>query len=345
MRRLLPIIVAAIIFSIVILAASGIWLYSELETPYYGTRTAETFVDIPRGATTAEMADLLVDSGILRARMPFKIYLRFADMGRRIQAGEYRFSQAATPKQIAQRLVRGDVYFRSITVPEGLTADETIELLAKNGIGNRAELERAMLQTDWIRDLDPAALNLEGYLFPETYRFRRKTDSEAAITAMVQQFRVRLAQIQALYPAGAGWSVSRIVILASMVEKEVKKPEEGPIVASVLVNRLEKGMPLGCDATIIYAMKLAGTYEGRLSRADLEMESPYNTYLHLNLPPGPISNPGASSLRAALNPAKSDYLYYVSRNDGTHQFSKDFRSHQHAVDRFQKPLARRASRR
>jgi len=129
-----------------------------------------------------------------------------------------------------------------------------------------------------------------------------------------------------------------------LIEREVKKPEEGPLVASVLINRLEKGIPLACDATIIYARKLAGSYDGRLHKADLGMESPYNSYLHLNLPPGPISNPGESSLRAALDPAKTDYLYYVSRNDGTHQFSKDLDSHQHAVDRFQKPIAWKKSR-
>jgi UPF0755 protein len=224
-------------------------------------------------------------------------------------------------------------------VPEGLTAEETIELLSKNGLGNPTEMEQALLKTDWILDLDPKARNLEGYLFPETYRFSRKADSETIIKSMVHQFRVRIGKILASYPPASGWNVTRIVTLASMIEKEVKIPEEGPLVASVLVNRLEKGIPPACDATIIYAMKLAGTYEGRLRKADLGMESPYNSYLHLGLPPGPICNPGEGSLRAALRPAKTDYFYYVSRNDGTHQFSKDLQSHLHAVARFQKPIA------
>jgi len=328
-------IAAAVLFAIG-LAASGIWLYWELETPYYHARALETFVVIPRGAKTTEVADLLINSGILRTRLPFTIYLRYAGLGRHIQAGEYRFFQAATPRQVAQRLVRGDVFFRSITIPEGLTANETIELLAKNGLGNPAEMEQALLRTDWIKDLDPTARNLEGYLFPETYRFSRKVSSEAVIKAMTSQFRRSLARILEVYPLPAHWNISRIVILASMIEKEVKNPEEGPLVASVLINRLGKKMPLACDATIIYAMKLAGTYEGNLSKADMGMQSSYNSYLHLDLPPGPISNPGAGSLRAALNPARTDYLYYVSRNDGTHQFSKDFHSHLLAVNRFQK---------
>jgi UPF0755 protein len=214
-------------------------------------------------------------------------------------------------------------------------------LITRNGLGNPAELHRAFLKTDWIKDLNPRAKNLEGYLFPETYRFRRKTDSATIIKTMIDQFRVKLSKLLASSPMQADWDVSRIVILASMIEKEIKKPEEGPLVASVLINRLDKKMPLACDATIIYAMKLAGTYEGRLGRADLVMESPYNTYRHLDLPPGPICNPSAEALKAALNPAKTDYFYYVSRNDGTHQFSKDFRSHLNAVNIFQRPLAHR----
>ena len=158
---------------------------------------------------------------------------------------------------------------------------------------------------------------------------------------MVDQFRAKFAKdaVRAIR-CPPGWDLSRIVILASMIEKEVRRPEEGPLVASVLINRLVKRMPLACDATIIYAMKLAGTYEGRLGKADLRMDSPYNSYIHFDLPPGPICNPGADALRAALNPARTDYFYYVSRNDGSHQFSKDYGSHLRAVNLYQRPLAK-----
>jgi UPF0755 protein len=340
LRRILIVI---LVIAIAGLAGFGIWLNSELNAPYYKAHTSETYVDIPRGVNTKDIASRLVKSGILKTRLPFMLFVRYRGLGRRIQAGEYRFSQATTPKQIAQRLVHGDTYVRSITVPEGLTAFETIELLAKNGVGNRLEMEQALLKTEWIQDLDPNAQNLEGYLFPETYRFGRKADSETIIKTMVQQFRIRISKAMEQYPLPDRWNLSRIVILASMIEKEMKKPEEGPLIASVYYNRLDRRMPLACDATIIYAMKLAGIYEGRLGKADLRRESPYNSYLHLNLPPSPIANPGSTSLRAALNPARTDYLYYVSRNDGTHQFSKDFRSHQNAVNRFQKSLASRRS--
>jgi UPF0755 protein len=339
LRRLGTILLTALFLAFAALIAAGFWVYSELETPFFGARTPEVFVDIPRGSRAGSVAELLVRAGVLRDSIPFRIYLRYTDTGRRIQAGEYRFSEAATPKQVARRLAEGDVFYYSVTVPEGLTARETVDLLEKNGLGKRVELNRAIRNAEWIRDLDPNARNLEGYLFPETYRFRRNADSRTIIKTMVDEFRARLEKILPLYPVPPDWSLSRAVVLASMIEKEVKTAEEGPLVASVLVNRLAMRMPLACDATIIYAMKLAGTYEGRLGKTDMAMESPYNTYRHSGLPPGPICNPGSDSLKAALRPAKSDFYYYVSRNDGTHQFSKDFNSHLRAVNLYQKPLA------
>jgi UPF0755 protein len=337
LRKILTVIGAIV----VLLAIVAIELRSELESPYYGARTSEVFVEIPRNSNSRQIADLLVGSGILYHRFPFLFYIRLKNLEHHIQAGEYRFAEPATPIQVAQRLVRGDISFRAITIPEGMTARETIELLAKNGLGDPGEMQQLLRRTDWIQDIDPKARSLEGYLFPETYRFGRKADSDTVIKAMVNQFRIRIAKTTALHPVPSGWTVPRVVILASMVEKEVKQASEAPLVASVLVNRLEKGMPLACDATIIYAMKMEGIYEGRLGKADLAMESPYNTYIHTNLPPGPISNPGENSLRAALNPARTSYYYYVSRNDGTHQFSIDYDSHLNAVNRFQKSAAGR----
>jgi UPF0755 protein len=337
LRKFLTVIGAIV----ALLAIAAIELRSELESPYYGARTSEVFVDIPRNSNSRQIADLLMGSGILYHRFPFLFYIRLKNLGRRIQAGEYRFAEPATPIQVAQRLVQGDISFRAITIPEGMTARETIELLAKNGLGDPGEMQQLLRRTDWIQDIDPKARSLEGYLFPETYRFGRKADSETVIKAMVNQFRIRIAKTTALHPVPSGWTVPRVVILASMVEKEVKQALEAPLVASVLVNRLEKGMPLACDATIIYAMKMEGIYEGRLGKADMAMESPYNTYIHTDLPPGPISNPGDSSLLAALNPARTSYYYYVSRNDGTHQFSSDYNAHLNAVNRFQKSAAGR----
>jgi UPF0755 protein len=330
----------AFIFAVTF-AIAGIWIRIELKSPYYGASSSETFINIPRGAGTGRIATMLADQGILHASLPFKLYLRLFNLERRIQAGEYKFGEAATPIQIAQRLVRGDIYFRSITVPEGLTAKETIDLLAKNGLGDRKEMQQVLQYTEWIKDLDPSAMNLEGYLFPETYRFGHQDNSETILKAMLGQFRTKLSYIQKSSTLPSGWSVARVITLASLIEKEAQKSEERPLIASVLINRMKIKMPLGCDATIIYAMKLSDRYYGHLGKNDLKMESPYNSYLHRDLPPGPICNPGMDSIRAALNPAKTDYLYYVSRNDGTHQFSKDFRSHTLAVYRFQKAPAQR----
>lgn len=332
------------LFLLFVLALAGIWFFFELKSPYYGATSEETFVDIPKGAGTNEAAGLLANQGILHASLPFKLYLRYSHLEHRIQAGEYKFSERATPIQIARRLVRGDIYFRSITIPEGLTAKETISLLADKGLGDLKEMQQALQRTDWIKDLDSSAQNLEGYLFPETYRFGRKDNSETILKAMIGQFRTKMGRMLKASPLPSGWNVAQLVTLASLVEKEVKIDQERPLVASALVNRLKNKMPLGCDATIIYAMKLADVYKGRLGKADLRMESPYNSYLHRNLPPGPICSPGEDSLRAALNPAKTDYFYYVSRNDGTHQFSKDLRAHSLAVYKYQKAPAQKKAR-
>ena len=341
MKRILPVIFAIVL--ILCFAAGGaffLWLRSELETPYYGAPKPVTYIEIARGTNTGQIADLLLEHGLLHSRIPFILYVRYLDMGHRIQAGEYEFAYAATPKQIAQRLIQGDVSYRSVTVPEGLTVRETIELLSRNGFGSLEEMSALLSRTDWALEWDAEAQNLEGYLFPETYRFGRIASAEEVLKAMVDQFHANMQKIQQTQPLPPGWSIRQIVILASMIEKEVRYAEEGPLVASALVNRLKRRIPLSCDATIIYAMKLAGTYRGNLSKSDLKMDSPYNTYTRLNLPPGPICNPGANSIRAALDPAETDYLYYVSRNDGTHQFSKDLRSHNQAVDKYQKSLRR-----
>ncbi len=312
------------------------WVGSELRTPYYGGAPGETFVELPRGAGSRTIAELLARAGVLRHELPFALYVRWAGAGRRLQAGEYRFDTPATPIEVMDRIVRGDIHFVAVTVPEGLTAREALEQVARSGLGSAEELEASLAHTEWIGDLDPRARNLEGYLFPETYRFTRSARAEDIVHAMVTQFRANYEKLARQHPPGPGWNTRRLVTLASLVEKEVGNDSERPLVASVFVNRLDRGIPLACDPTIIYALKLAGRYDGNIRKPDLSMESPYNTYVHTGLPPGPIANPGMASLRAAMNPAGTEYLYFVSRNDGTHQFSTDYKSHSQAVLRYQK---------
>ena len=334
MRRLFWIWICFFLPITVLAVVSGLW--AELQSPYYEAAEEETFIYIPPGANAAKVAGMLKEQGILHTKLPFRLWLRRYGLDRSLKAGEYRFSGKATPIEIAERLSRGDIYYRSITIAEGLTVMETVELLARGGFGDREKLEAAILRTDLIHDLNPSAKNLEGYLFPETYRFGRRDDEEAVIGAMVNQFRNRMEKILKESPPPKGWTVARIITLASMIEKEVKTPSEQAIVSSVMYNRLRLNMTLGIDATIIYAMKLAGTWNGIIRRSDLQMDSPYNTYIYRDLPPGPICSPGESTIRAALNPEKTDYLYYVSKNDGTHQFSKDLRSHNNAVNLYQR---------
>ncbi len=338
MRR--PVLLLSLLLGSAV-AGCAAWLTRELHMPFYGSPAAETFVEIPRGSAPYSIARLLAEAGIIRSRFPFLLYIRWSGSARHLQAGEYRFASPTTPEQVAQRLLRGDVYYISVTIPEGLTAEETVELIASQGLGKVEELEDALQRTDWIQDIDPGAHNLEGYLFPETYHFPHRVTSEEIVKAGVDEFKRRFARLTSTHPIPEGWDTHRIVTLASLIEKEVKNPSERGLVASVLVNRLEKGMPLACDPTIIYALKLSGEYDGNIRKADLGINSLYNTYLHTGLPPGPIANPGEESLKAALRPLKSEFLYYVSRNDGTHVFSRDFQSHLSAVAKFQKPLTPR----
>ncbi len=337
MRRLW---IAMLLVMLALTGAFGLWLRQELTSPYYGASSAETFVEIPHGAGTSGIATALVDGGVLHYRLPFILYVRWAGLGRRLQAGEYRFTSPARPAQIVRRLVLGDVFFLSVTIPEGLTARETCELIARSGLADEKEMEELISRGDWISDLDPRAASLEGYLFPETYHFPRRATATDILKAMTSEFRARISRLLATDPLPAGWSIPQIVTLASLIEKEAKTQEERRLVSSVLTNRLRLKMPLGCDPTVIYALKLAGTYQGNLRKQDLGLPSPYNTYTHVGLPPGPIANPGAASLQAALSPGASEYLYYVSRNDGTHFFSKDLRSHMLAVARYQKRPSR-----
>jgi UPF0755 protein len=323
---------------VLVLVAGGalfFWFQSEISTPYYGAPQPEVFVEIPRGASSERIARLLEQAGVIHHRLPLRLHLAWTGLSRRLQAGEYRFDRPATPVEVIDRIARGDVFFVGLTVPEGLTAAETVALAAQAGLGSEADLRAAVRRADLVRDLDPAATNLEGYLFPETYRFPRTAGAEQVVKAMVERFRQVYARLGRQSPPAAGWTTRRVVTLASMVEKEAKHDQERGQVASVLVNRLDIGMPLACDPTVIYALKLRGNYDGNIHKADLAIDSPYNTYRFPGLPPGPIANPGEASLRAALRPDHTEFLYFVARNDGTHEFSRNYEAHSRAVARYQ----------
>ncbi len=327
---------------LVAVAAGGVWLYSTLQRPYKGYSEAEQFVDIPAGTGTAGMARRLADAGVVASTHAFRLAVWLRGSGRRLQAGEYRFDAPMTAAEVVDRIARGDVYTRAITFREGLTVREMAAVFEEGGFGRRADFLEASKNAALIHPLDPAARDLEGYLFPDTYTLPRRATAVQLVERMVNRFRKAMPQDLQAKAAERGLNVRQLVTLASLVEKETAKPEERPVVAGVYTNRLKIGMGLQCDPTVIYALMLAGRYDGNIRRDDLQIDSPYNTYRYAGLPPGPIAAPGEASLQAAAAPADVPYLYFVSRNDGSHVFSTTLDEHNRHVNNFQK--LRRSSR-
>jgi UPF0755 protein len=328
-----------ILWSVVLLvaaaAAAGAWFYTSLGRPYKGYAATETFVEIPPGTGTAAMGRRLAEAGVIRSAEIFRAAVWARGDSRRLQAGEYRFDRPMSPAEVVDKLARGDVYVRSLTFREGLTIREKAKIYEDAGFGSAADFIAAANNADLVTGFDPAAKDLEGYLFPDTYTLPRTVTAAQLVERMVARFEKVLTPELREQAAARGLNVRELVTLASLVEKETAKPEERPIVAGVYTNRLKIGMGLQCDPTVIYALMLAGRYDGNIRRADLQIDSPYNTYRYAGLPPGPIAAPGAASLHAAANPADVPYLYFVSRNDGSHIFSTTLDEHNRNVYEYQ----------
>jgi UPF0755 protein len=300
-------------------------------TPY--GPSSETFVDIPPGTGATTIATLLRKNGIIRSRYAFA-FLRLTRNGT-LKAGEYRFDHPVPPAEVYDRLVRGDVYTEALTIPEGFNIFDIATAVEAAGFAKRdAFLAAERQHTELIADLLPPGArpaSLEGYLFPDTYRFSRHATPLQMLTTMVHRFRQTAAQL-GLTPA----DTAQTVIMASLIEKEVGQETERPLVAGVFTNRLARSMPLATDPTVIYAALLGNRWRGTIYASDLQSPSPYNTYRHTGLPPGPISNPGIASLRAALHPAQTDYLYFVSDAAGHTRFSVDLKEHAQQVQAYRK---------
>ena len=303
--------------------------------PYKGYTESEQFVDIPPGAGPASIGRRLVDAGVIRDTLGFRYELTRTGSGRRLQAGEYRFDRPMTIKEVVAKIVRGDVYLQPITFREGLTILDMAQLFESRGFGPAADFISAASDRAAIHDVDPVARNLEGYLFPDTYAMPRHATAPQLVARMVDGFQKVLTPTLRAAADARGLSVRELVTLASIVEKETAKPEERPLVAAVYGNRLKIGMALQCDPTVIYALQRAGRYNGNLTRADLQWDSPYNTYRYPGLPPGPIAAPGQASLEAAAHPADVPYIYFVSRGDGSHAFATTLDEHNRNVLEFQ----------
>ena len=316
------------LFAIALLLA-GFCVY-RLVSPYQGF-SGEKFIDFPRGTTTMDMADELVKAGVVRSRWDF-LLARLIKRDGVLQAGEYRFNHPATPGEVLDRIARGDIFYYELVVPEGKNMFDIAASVEQLGIFKGAEFLTAARSPALIRDLDPQAPTLEGYLFPDSYRVSRHTSPEGLCRLMTGRFREAWRTLQ------HNQDVHATVTLASLVEKEGKLPDERPKIAAVFGNRLRIGMKLDCDPTTIYAALLDGRYRGTIHRSDLDSDNPYNTYRHTGLPPGPIANPGLASIRAVDTPDHSDALYFVARPDGSgaHEFSSTFAAHGSAVEKFRR---------
>jgi UPF0755 protein len=323
------------LFFVTIGGAGAYSMYARLNEAFRGYDTSEQFVEVPQGAGSRAISDRLARAGVVRDPWTFRLALWLSGQGRHLKAGEYRFDRAMSPAEVVDKMARGDVYAIIVTFPEGLTIGEMSRIFEDRGFGPASAFVNATKDVAPIRNLDPTARDLEGYLFPDTYALARSTDGPKLVRQMVAGFERVLTPRLREAAANQGLTVRQLVTLASIVEKETARPDERPIVAAVYSNRLRIGMALQCDPTVIYALVRAHRYDGNLHKDDLSFNSPYNTYRYPGLPPGPIASPGRGSLEAAASPADSDYLYFVSRNDGSHEFARTLDEHNRNVQKFQ----------
>ncbi len=316
-------------------ALGGIVFYIWCITPCSSAVLPVTFI-IPDGSTLSRTVGILNREKLISSPRGFTILAKIKNAGHRIKSGEYRISQPPTPAALLEKLIHGKVLTHPVTIPEGSTIYDIARILEEAGFGRAEQFADRAADPDAVSPDFCSSETLEGYLFPDTYRFSKGVPPAAILRKMVARFKEVYAAEKAMAHI-QGLSRKEIITVASMVEKETAHPDERSVIAAVFLNRLEKGMRMECDPTVIYGLqRIDPAFEGRLRKRHLEKKTPYNTYRISGLPPGPICNPGRASIRAVLNPADADYLYFVSRNDGTHKFSRTFTEHLHAVNRFQR---------
>ncbi len=323
------------IFVLLLLLAAGAAAYVVL-TPF--GPTSETFVDIPSGTGTSGIAARLEKAGVIRSRYAFQLWRQY--QGGTLRAGEYRFDHPATIGEVYGRIAKGDVFTIALSVPPGFNIFDIAAAAEKAGLGNAQDfLAAEQRDTKLISDLSPHPESLEGFLFPDTYRFSRHATPDQMVAAMVKRFRVAAVKEGLLAPPDAIGDrslhdIARVVTMASLVEKEVRVDTERPLVAGVFENRLATGMTLATDPSVIYAALKENRWRGTIYQSDLQSDSPYNTYRHKGLPPGPIANPGVAALRAAMKPARTDFMYFVADAQGHSRFSVDLKEHAQQVQAY-----------
>jgi UPF0755 protein len=316
---------------LLLIVAIALWLAWGLLLPV--TPGQPKFVMLKPGWSTRHIANELQANGVVRSARALLLY-HYVVKPRTWKAGEYKFEGTASALQVNDRLMRGDIYVHTVTIPEGFNIFEIGEAIEAAGLGSQQDfVNQAKAQVGLIKDLDPDAKSLEGYLFPDTYGFTRTQTLQDIVATMVRRFK------QEAHVIGLTTDLHRVVTLASIVEKETAASGERPIVASVYENRLQKRMALDADPSVIYAARLAGRYQGAIRQSDLQFDSPYNTYKYPGLPPGPIANPGRAALEAAMHPAATDYLFFVSDNNGHHRFSRTLDEHSRNVALYRQAVA------
>ena len=321
----------AFLFLLLLIAAG--WIGYSLLIP--AGPTQQTFVEFRQGSSARHIATDLHNAGIIRSRIAFLALHAYKH--KTLKAGEYVFDHPTTPIEIYNRIAHGDTYARILIIPEGYNMFDIAAAVEHAGIGPQQEfLTQVRTQIALVRDLDPRAQSLEGYLYPDTYRISRKQGPADVVIAMVKRFH------QEAKTLGLNANTHEVVTMASIVEKETAVREERPLVAGVFYNRLAQHMVLATDPSVIYAALLAGHYRGTIYQSDLQFHSPYNTYRVQGLPPGPICNPGAASLQAALHPAQTDYLYFVSDNNGHHRFARTPEEHAQNVQAYRAAVTDRS---
>jgi len=308
--------------------------YSQVFLPRDIPEQARAF-SIPQGASLSDVLQRLEDLDL--APSPLYVRIIIAWDGKRVvvKKGHYLLPQQASTWEILEIFEQGKVELHKVTIPEGLDKWQVADILGDQRWGDRDAFLKLINSNAFIRDVDPNALDLEGYLYPETYMFPKDATPEEILQSMVNQFLNETKTLR-LNLEQRGLTVREWVTLASLIERETSVPEERTLIAGVFENRLQKGMLLQCDPTIIYSLKRENLYKGKIYKSQIRYDSPYNTYVYKGLPPGPIANPGLPSLEAASNPDKTPYLFFVARKDGGHQFSKTLREHNRAVAKFRK---------
>ncbi|HXE74414.1 MAG TPA: endolytic transglycosylase MltG [Candidatus Xenobia bacterium] len=322
------------------LALAALLFFGVLHWPYQGAAPPTT-VFIESGMSRRAIADRLAEQGVLRWRWPFLLYA-YAQPGRTLKAGEYLFEQPLSAAAVFRKLERGEVHLYPLVIPEGWTRWEIADEVERLGLARREAFLRATENSPLIHALAPQARNLEGFLFPDTYHFARPSDPDLMVRAMVERFKQEWNRLAPGASPPHALTPYELVTLASLVEKETGAADERGLVAAVFYNRLEKKMVLACDPTVIYAERLekGGAFDGEINVSDLQRRSPYNTYLNAGLPPGPIASPGRASLEAVLKPPQSNYLYFVSNNQGGHHFAATSAEHSRNVARYRRQRER-----